>query len=280
MKHLAPVVIFSALLLGGCGPEESGTASTDAGAAPVSQGEVVAVVNGVSLTDQRMSIYLQNLPPLGAEGRGEVVENMISSELLAQAARARGFADEQREQMLVAQQAVLVRAFLNKHLEDNPVSDADLQARYDAFASEFQGRQEYLVSHILLPDEEQAKQALAEVQENPERFADIAKERSQDPGSGANGGELGWNTPDGLVPPFAAAMQELQPGEMSTAPVQTQFGWHIIKVTDTRGAAPPPLEGRFRQQLEAEARNEKVTQLIEQLRAAATVEIKEPPAAN
>ena len=280
MKHFAPALVFSALLLSACGQDNAGSAQSNStgGAAPAalqSKGRVIAVVNGVNLTDQRVSVYLKGLPPLNEDSRGEIVENMISSELLAQAARKEGLAEELNEDMLVAQQAVLVRAYLNNYLEQNPVSDEDIKARYEAFAAEFQGRQEYLVSHILLPDEEGAKAALAELQENPDSFADIAKERSQDPGSGANGGDLGWNSPDGLVPPFAEAMQQLKPGEMSSAPVQSQFGWHIIKVADTRGATPPALEGRFRQQFESEARNEKVTQHIEQLRAGAAVELKD-----
>ena len=274
-----PILVFSALLLTACGQDNAGHAQSNSNnAAPdslQSRGEVVAVVNGVNLTDQRVSVYLKGLPPLNEDSRGEIVDNMISSELLAQAARKDGLAEELREDMLVARQAVLVRADLNNYLAENPVSDEDIKARYDAFAAEFQGRQEYLVSHILLPDEDGAKAALAELQSNPERFADIAKERSQDPGSGANGGDLGWTSPEGLVPPFAEAMRQLSPGEMSSAPVQSQFGWHIIKVADTRSAAPPALEGRFRQQFESEARNEKVTQHIEQLRAAATVELKE-----
>ena len=287
MKKIAPAILFSALLLAACGQEESEVAQNDSASTPAadasapamaqSEGEVVAVVNGVSLTDSRVSVYLKGLPPLHEDGRAEIVENMISSELLAQAAMQAGMDRELREDMLVAQQAVLVRNYLNDYLEQNPVSDEEIRARYDQFAAEFQGRQEYLVSHILLPDEESANAALAEVRADPERFADIAKERSEDKGSGANGGDIGWSAPENLVPPFAEAMQQLQKGEISPGPVQTQFGWHIIQLRDVRGASPPALDGRFRQQMEAEARNEKVTQHIEQLRASATVELKEAP---
>ena len=284
LKQSAAAALFALLPLAGCGPDEGGTAQSpppppDSPAAlpAKSQGEVVAVVNGVELTDSRVSVYLKGLPPLNDDSRGEIVENMISSELIAQAAQSAGMALEFHEDMLVAQQAVLVRNYLGKYLEENPTTDDDLNARYEAFKQELGERKEYLVSHILLPDEDAANKTLAEIQASPERFADLAKERSEDKGSGANGGDIGWSSPENLVPPFADAMQQMQPGEISAAPVQTRFGWHILQLRETRGATAPPLEGRVRQQIEAEARNEKVTQHIEQLRAAAQVELKEAP---
>ena len=292
MKKLAPaMLLFSALLLSACGqedetaktedaaPEPTTTAAAESAPEPVVDAPVVAVVNGVGLTEARVSVYLKGLPPLHEGGRGEVIENMISSELLAQAAEKSGLLGELREDMRVAGQAVLVRTYLNQFIADNPITDEVLQARYDEFAQELQGQQEYQASHILVADEEAAKKALAEVQGNPERFAEVAKEISTDKGSGANGGDLGWTSPGNLVAPFAEAMQQMKPGEMSAAPVQTQFGWHIIYLRDVRGASAslPPLEGRFRQQLENEARNDAVRKHIEQLRAAAQVELKEAP---
>ena len=288
MKKLAPaMLLFSALLLSACGQEDETAKTEDAApestttaaaeSEPASDAPVVAVVNGVELTEARVSVYLKGLPPLHEGGRGEVIENMISSELLAQAAEKSGLLGALREDMRVAGQAVLVRTYLNQFIADNPITDEVLQARYDEFAQEFQGQQEYQASHILVADEEAAKKALAEVQGNPERFAEVAKEISTDTGSGANGGDLGWTRPQNLVAPFAEAMQQMKPGEMSAAPVQTQFGWHIIYLRDVRGASPPPLEGRFRQQLENEARNDAVRKHIEQLRAAAQVELKEAP---
>lgn len=282
LKQSAPAALFALFLLAGCGQDDGGGAQSsaaDSSAAPASasRGAPVAVVNGVALTDARVSVYMKGLPPLHEDGRGEIIENMISSELVAQAARKAGMADELHEDMLVAQQAVLVRSYLGDYLEKNPVTEEDLQARYEQFKRELGERREYLVSHILLPDEEAANQTLAEIVENPERFADLAKERSQDTGSGANGGDIGWSSPDNLVPPFAEAMRQMEPGEISSAPVQTRFGWHIIQLRDTRGATPPPLEGRVRQQMETQARNEKVTQHVDELRAAASVELKEAP---
>ena len=290
MKHSIPaLLLLSVFALSACGKEEDGAAKTDGAAdsasassydsasEPASDAPVVAVVNGVELTEARVSVYLKGLPPLHEGGRGEVIENMVSSELLAQAAEKGGLLDELREDIRVAGQAVLVRTYLNQYLADNPVSEEVLKARYDEFAREFQGQQEYLASHILVAEEAAAKAALAEVQGNPERFAEVAKEISTDKGSGANGGDLGWTSPGNLVAPFAEAMQQMKPGEMSAAPVQTQFGWHIIYLREVRGASPPPLEGRFRQQLENEARNDSVRRHIEQLRAAAQVELKEAP---
>ena len=280
---LASAAALLALTLGACNQENPAAQSNGVASAAESQaemkseGKVVAVVNGVELTDMRVSVYLKGLPPLQDDGHAEVINNMISSELLAQAAAKEGLAEELREDMLVAQQAVLVRSYLNNYLQENPVSEEDIQAHYQKAVADntLGGGKEYLVSHILLPDEEKAKTALADVQKNPESFGDIAKERSEDKGSGQNGGDIGWSSPQNLVPPFAQAMQQMKPGEISSAPVQTRFGWHIIHLRETRDTEPPALDARLRQRIENEERNARVTQHIEQLRAAATVELKE-----
>ena len=281
---LASAVALFALTLGACNQENPAAQSNGVASAAEtstemkSEGKVVAVVNGVELTDMRVSVYLKGLPPLQDDGHAEVIENMISSELLAQAAAQEGLKDELREDMLVAQQAVLVRAYLNNYLLENPVSEEDIKAHYEKALADNTlggGGKEYLVSHILLPDEEKAKTALADVQKNPESFGDIAKERSEDKGSGQNGGDIGWSSPQNLVPPFAEAMQKMKPGEISSAPVQTRFGWHIIHLREVRDTEPPALDARLRQRIQNEERNAKVTKHIEDLRAAATVELKE-----
>ena len=280
---LASAVALVALTLGACNQEKpaaqsNGAASAAEHEAIKSEGKVVAVVNGVELTDTRVSVYLKGLPPLQDDGHAEVIENMISSELLAQAASKAGLDQKLREDMLVAQQAVLVRSYLNDYLQENPVSEEDIKAHYEKALADNTlggGGKEYLVSHILLPDEDKAKAVAADLQKNPKRFADIAKESSEDKGSGQNGGDIGWSSPQNLVPPFAEAMQKMKPGEISAAPVQTRFGWHIIHLREVRDTEPPALDARLRQRIENEERNAKVTKHIEELRAAATVELKE-----
>ena len=285
MKLAAPLLL--ALLLSACSPDDAQVANqepsaSDSSSAPdsaasQSEGEVVAVVNGVNLTESRVSVYLKGLPPLHEGGREEVIDNMISTELVVQAARAAGMENELREDLAVARQAVLARSYLAEYLRENPVTDAELQARYDELSGQFAGRKEYLSSHILLESEDEAKAALAEIASDPSRFADIAREKSKDPGSGSQGGDLGWSAAESYVPPFAEALRGMQPGEVSTAPVQSQFGWHVIQLREVRDAPPPPMEGRLRQQIENDARNDKVRTHIEQLRASATVELKEAP---
>ena len=280
---LASAVALVALTLGACNQEKpaaqsNGAASAAEHEAIKSEGKVVAVVNGVELTDTRVSVYLKGLPPLQDDGHAEVIENMISSELLAQAASKAGLDQKLREDMLVAQQAVLVRSYLNDYLQENPVSEEDIKAHYEKALADNTlggGGKEYLVSHILLPDEDKAKAVAADLQKNPKRFADIAKESSEDKGSGQNGGDIGWSSPQNLVPPFAEAMQKMKPGEISAAPVQTRFGWHIIHLREVRDTEPPALDARLRQRIENEERNARVTKHIEELRAAATVELKE-----
>ena len=138
---------------------------------------------------------------------------------------------------------------------------------------EAEGKQEYNVAHILVEDETQAVELLAQIKKAPQEFANLAQQHSTDSGSAANGGKLGWIAPQALVPEFASAMTALQGGGIVEAPVQTTFGWHIIHVEDTRDIEVPPLTPPLRQRIEESERASLFSEHIEQLRADATVEL-------
>lgn len=281
MKKALALLLFAAFA-GGCEQTPKTEADSGASAAASSStasstavtGEVVAVVNGVELPASRLTIYTQS-PAFTETQRQQIIDNMIISEIIAQEAVKQGYADKPviQDELAVARQAVLGRAYAADFLDSNPADAAESDALYQEMLKELGGK-EYDVAHILVPDEQTANALLAEVNKDASAFARLAEQHSQDPGSAAQGGKLGWVAPAALVPEFGEAMKALGKGEISAAPVQTSFGWHIIRVDDTRDTSPPPLTDQMREQLSQRAQAEKLASHIEELREKAKVEIR------
>ena len=175
------------------------------------------------------------------ELRNAIREELNTRELLVREAKKKGLekTPDVKNQMDLAGQTVLVRAYVGDWLKSNPVSDAALHKEYDAIKAQM-GDKEYKVRHILVEKEDEAKEIIAALQKG-EKFEKLA-ERSKDPGSKANGGDLDWNAPGNFVKPFSDAMVKLPKGKFTTVPVQTQFGWHVIEVDDIRDAKIPSFE--------------------------------------
>ena len=152
----------------------------------------------------------------------------------------------------------------------DPIAEEDLRAAYDELIAALEPAVEYSAAHILVASEDEANAIAARV-EAGEAFADLASEASLDPGSGPQGGDLGWFALGQMVPEFEQAVVEAEPGKL-TAPVESQFGWHLILVNETRDVPPPAFED-VRGDIEAALRNEQIREQIEDLRAAATIEI-------
>jgi peptidyl-prolyl cis-trans isomerase C len=174
--------------------------------------------------------------------RAALREELNTRELLAREARRKGL-DKQTDvktQMDLSSQTVLVRAYVADWLRSNPIPEADLKREYDQIRSQI-GDKEYKVAHILVEKEDEAKEVIGELQKGG-KFADIAKARSKDPGSKERGGDLDWNAPANFVKPFSDAMVKAEKGKFTPQPVQTQFGWHVILVEDTREAKVPSYE--------------------------------------
>ncbi len=153
-----------------------------------------------------------------------------------------------------------------------PVPEEELRAAYDESIAALEPTVEYSAAHILVATEDEAK-AVAERLEAGESFADLAGELSLDPGSGAQGGDLGWFSLGQMVPEFEQAVVSAEPGEV-TAPVESQFGWHLILVNETRDVPPPAFED-VRGDIETALRQEQIRTRIEELRSAATIEIRD-----
>ena len=175
------------------------------------------------------------------ELRAAIREELNTRELLVREAKKKGLdkTPDVKNQMELAGQTVLVRAYVGDWLKANPISDAALHKEYDAIKAQM-GDKEYKVRHILVEKEDEAKEIIAALQKG-EKFEKLA-ERSKDPGSKANGGDLDWNAPGNFVKPFSDAMVKLPKGKFTTVPVQTQFGWHVIEVDDIRDAKIPSFD--------------------------------------
>ena len=175
------------------------------------------------------------------ELRAAIREELNTRELLVREAKKKGLekTPDVKNQMELAGQTVLVRAYVGDWLKANPVSDAALHKEYDAIKAQM-GDKEYKVRHILVEKEDDAKEIIVALQKG-EKFEKLA-ERSKDPGSKANGGDLDWNAPGNFVKPFSDAMVKLPKGKFTTVPVQTQFGWHVIEVDDIRDAKVPSFD--------------------------------------
>jgi len=233
-----------------------------------------ALVNGVSIpkarVDMRVKAAVQQGQPEGEDLRKAVRDDLINLEVISQAASKKGLdkQDEIAQQLELARQSVLAGAFVTDFVKNNPVSQDAMKQEYEAMKARV-GNKEYKLSHILVESEDEANKVAAELKKGG-KFGKIAKSKSKDPGSKDNGGELGWAVPSNFVQPFAEAVTKLNKGQVS-APVQTQFGWHIIKLDDTRELKVPTFE-EMKPNLEKRMQQQAIQKLIEDLRGKAKIE--------
>lgn len=247
--------------------------------------EVVARVNGMEVTRDDVVAAIQGLPDeyqqLPVETLWEPMLNqVIDRKLVVATARAEGIEDsaDYKSQMERIGEQVLQQLYMQKIVESG-ISDADLQAAYEDWEANYIASgegEEIHARHILVVSQEEAA-ALIERLEAGEDFAALAQEASTGP-SGPSGGDLGWFRHDDMVPEFADAAFALQAGEISP-PVQSPFGWHVIKVEERRSAPVPGFE-EMTPTLESQLAEQAVYDQIDALRADADIEIVEPAAAS
>ena len=205
----------------------------------------LAVVNGKPVPSSRADAMVKQMASQGQQDtpqlRAMVKEELVNREILIQEADRMGLSSsaEVKSQLEMARQSIVIRALVADYVKKNPVSDADMKAEYDKFKSQA-GDKEYHARHILVEKEEDAKAIIAKLKGGA-KFEDLAKQ-SKDPGSAANGGDLDWAPPTAFVKPFSDAMIALQKGQVTETPVQTQFGYHVIKLEDSRPAKVPSFE--------------------------------------
>ena len=180
--------------------------------------------------------------PDSPELRAAIREELNTRELLVREAKKNNLDKNAdiKNQMDLAGQTVLVRAYVTEWIKKNPVPESDLRKEYDQIKAQM-GDKEYKVKHILVEKEDEAKDIIVQLQKGG-KFDDLAKARSKDPGSKDRGGDLDWNAPGGFVKPFSDAMAATPKGKFTPQPVQTQFGYHVILVEDVREAKVPPFD--------------------------------------
>ncbi len=235
----------------------------------------VAIVNGKPIPKERVEVLKDQVQRSGREAspemEGQIKEEVIAREIFMQEAQKRGLeaSADYKAQMELARQTILIRELFNDYQTKNPVTDAEIKAEYDKFVAANSGK-EYKASHILVEKEDEAKAIIASIKKGA-KFADIAKKQSKDPGSGANGGDLDWANPSSYVSEFTEALIKLSKGQMTQTPVKSQFGWHIIRLDDTRNAQLPKLD-EVKPQVAQQLQQQKLAKFQEDLRAKAKVE--------
>jgi peptidyl-prolyl cis-trans isomerase C len=232
---------------------------------------VLATVNGTEITLGHLIAMTRMLPPQYQELPDNVLFDGLLEQLVQQEALAAVAAEEigtQEELGLENERRAFLAATLLDRIGNAEITAEELQAEYDAQYGTAEPQTEYNASHILVETEEEA-QALLEELAGGADFAELAAERSIGP-SGPNGGQLGWFAEGMMVPSFEEAIFALEVGEVS-APVETQFGWHVIVLNDTREQEPPGLE-QVRAELEEGLRQARVEAAMTEIMQSAEID--------
>lgn len=232
---------------------------------------VLATVNGTAVTQSEMALAssslgnaLQGVPE--DQRRDMVLDLLIDMHLLADAAEKSGVPDEEEFQKRAewARTQALREVYMDKIIAEK-VSEEAIRQRYEEEIAKLAPQQEVSARHILVADEETARDLISELDGGAD-FAALAEEHSTDPGTAENGGSLGFFSRGQMVPEFEKAAFDLAPGEVTQEPVKSQFGWHVIKVDETREQPVPPLDqvaDQIRQILVSEVYRDEVARLKE-----------------
>ena len=247
------LIVLATLLaaLAACQPK--GTATSADTSPPV------ASVNGVPITRDFYEFYIKgitqgkNSADLTAQQRAAALDNLIRARLVGEEAVKEGLdkSDDNPYLLEISRLNVLQQAVEQKYLKDRKATDEELRAEYQTQVSAMP-KTEYHARHILLAKEADAQKVIERLDKG-EKFDAIAKSDSLDP-SKSTGGDLGWFSPERMMPEFSGAVVALKPGEYTHNPVHTQYGWHVIQLLDTREVSPPPFDqvkGRLEQIVQA-----------------------------
>ena len=260
-------------------PEKSSKASRAAKAEAKAESKVDGKisVNGVIIPQSYFDAMNKEREATGQPASPEVgnaiKEELISREVLSQAAKKKGLDKDAvvAAQMDMARQAVLIRAYFDDFVKANPVTDAQLKTNYEQFVAQM-GDKEYKARHILVDKEDEAKAIIAALKRG-DAFDKLAKEKSKDTGSKDNGGDLDWGPAGRYVPEFGNAMKALQKGQTSDVPVKSPFGFHIIRLDDSRDMKVPKFD-EVKDNLRQRSQQEQVSRLVQDLKSKAKIDAK------
>ncbi|MEE9301452.1 MAG: peptidylprolyl isomerase [Alphaproteobacteria bacterium] len=236
---------------------------------------VVARVNGEAIHQGDVQLLFESLPEQYQQLpitflQGQLIDHLINRKLLAQAARSTGLLedDEVKRRIAFHEDDVLQQIYLSRQVAAG-ITDERLRAAYEGFLAGWKSEEEVHARHILVESEDEARAVIAELEAGAD-FAELAKGKSTGP-TGPDGGDLDYFKQGQMVPEFSEAAFALQPGEITTEPVHSQFGWHVIKVEDRRKTAPPTFE-ESEAQLRAREMELLIAEITNGLRGEATIE--------
>jgi peptidyl-prolyl cis-trans isomerase C len=240
MNILRVSVLGAALLLTACAQKSGQATTVDASAKPV------ATVNGQVLSSSQFDFFTKNVAgkkaaELNAEQRAQALDTLVRAEVVAQQGEKDGL-DKQSDtvsSLALARLQILEQAVMSNYLKDRKATDAELKAEYDTQVAALP-KVQYRARHILVKTKEEADKIIAQLAKGA-KFETLAAAQSLD-GSKVNGGDLGWFSSANMVKPFADAVAALKKGQVTPAPVQTEYGWHVIRLDDTRETAPPAFD--------------------------------------
>jgi peptidyl-prolyl cis-trans isomerase C len=266
----AALTLAGMLALSACNAQDSNAGNT-----------TIAVVNGVPIPQARMEYVIKAQVQQGQKDdetmRKQIKEALITREILAQEAVKKGLDKDPQLQTQVdmAKQEFLIRAYFDDFVKTAGVTEDEMKAEYERVKAQQTGdgdRKEYQARHLLIKNEKQAKGALAQINKaQGKNFAQVAKAKSEDQGSKAEGGLLDWSDGSNFVKEFSEAMVKLNKGAYTKQLVKTQYGYHIIKLEDVREMQFPPFE-QVKERIEQQLLAQKRDKAIEALRTAAKVE--------
>jgi peptidyl-prolyl cis-trans isomerase C len=275
-QRISLVLLAAASLLVGCTKPagNAGDAAKPAADAAKPATGSVATVNGQKIPTETFDVFIQAVTGKPAaeatpEQKSQVLDQLIDMTIVAQAGEKEGLqnvpATKARISLLTTQ--ILAQAATEKYLKSHPVSETEVKADYDAQVANVP--LEYKAQHILVDTKEKAEAIIKELDAGAD-FAKLAAKDSKDP-SGKSGGDLGWFSLQSMVKPFSDAVAALKKGETTQQPVQTQYGWHVIRLEDTRTPTIPAFED-VKQQVEQMSQRKKVEAYLEELRKTAKIQ--------
>jgi peptidyl-prolyl cis-trans isomerase C len=251
-------------------------AAPAAAEAPAVEGVVIVTVNGTPITQSELDVYSgQRKPPNNApeaSSKEVIMKELVALELMRQEGISKGLDKQPRVIATIDQQqrTALAGAAIEEFMTNNPTSDEDARKLYDEQMGS-KSNMEFKARHILVKEQAEAE-AIVELLDKGSDFSELAKEKSTGP-SGASGGELGWFSEGQMVKPFSEAAAKLEKGQYTKVPVQTQFGWHVIILDDSRESTPVPFDD-VKDRIKMLLVNQKLQQHVEAMRSAAHIEMK------
>lgn len=257
------LAISAALLIGGLSQ-----------ASIASEQDIVASVNGHDINKSTLQFYAierRQSDPKSKIPTEQLIDDLINMQLLKEEAQQKKLdkTENFKKRMNFIEMSMLSQVSMISYLESNPIPEARLKEEYDQRIGEVKII-ELKASHILLKDEVKAKEVIELLNEGGD-FTALAKKHSTGP-TGSKGGDLGWFTPQRMVPEFSQAVQSLKDGEYTKQAVRTQFGWHIILRSAERVGTPPSFES-VKQNINASLEQQHLQKHIQQLRKSAKITV-------